>query len=132
MCVNANKCQRRKDSKFVKYGQEKLKKNGSTHTDVSFSGYFDSGCLRWRGWEGWVLEGMEENKKSASPKIKLRMTQKMAHRVYQGWHVPTCGGLPQPTLSRLTALAATVSKLRFRLRLSLAWRNLGLFPYGKC
>ncbi|MDD5818119.1 MAG: hypothetical protein PUE05_06305 [bacterium] len=22
----------------------------------------------------------------------------MTHRVYQGWHVPTGGGLPQPTL----------------------------------
>ena len=37
-------------------------------------------------------------KKSASPKKKLRLWLKMAHRVYQGEHVPTCGGLPKPTL----------------------------------
>ena len=42
--------------------------------------------------------------------------------MYQGWHVPTCGFSPQPTLSRLTAPAAAISKLSFRLRLSLAWK----------
>ena len=57
---------------------------------------------------------MEENKKSGGgrrPKKKplrgkkvgfaekkLRLWLKMAHRVYQGEHVPTCGGLPKPTL----------------------------------
>ena len=40
---------------------------------------------------------MEENKKSASPK-KNAPAEKMAHRVYQGGHVPTCCDLPQPTL----------------------------------
>ena len=36
---------------------------------------------------GWWLRG-----KKTAPDAK-----KMAHRVYQGWHVPTCGDLPQPT-----------------------------------
>ena len=45
-----------------------LKKSAQHTTPLSFSGYFDSRCLRWRGLKGWVLEGMEENKKSASPK----------------------------------------------------------------
>ena len=35
-------------------------------------------------------------KKVGCAEKKLRLTQKMAHRVYQGWHVPTCGNLPQP------------------------------------
>ena len=50
-----------------------FKKIGTTHTALSFFGYFDSRCLKWQGLKGWVLEGMEENKKSASPKIKLRL-----------------------------------------------------------
>ena len=50
-----------------------LKKSAQHTTPLSFSGYFDSRCLRWRGLKGWVFEGMEENKKSASPKIKLRL-----------------------------------------------------------
>ena len=37
-------------------------------------------------------------KKVGSAEKKLRLTQKMAHRVYHGWHVPACGDLPQPTL----------------------------------
>ena len=44
----------------------------------------------------------------------------MAHRVYHGWCVPTCEWLATTDPPRLTALAAAVSKLRFRLRLSLA------------
>ena len=58
--------------------------------------------LRWDGREQKV--GFAEKKHAYSKKI--------AHRVYQEWDVPTCGGLPRPTLSRLMALAAAVSKLR--------------------
>ena len=39
-------------------------------------------------------------KKVGSAEKKLRLSQKMAHRVYQGRHVPTRGDLPQPTLSK--------------------------------
>ena len=44
----------------------------------------------------------------------------MAHRVCQGWHIPTydsCHNRP----SEAHFLGSAISKLRFRLRLSLAW-----------
>ena len=66
---------------------------------------------------GCGLGGMEENKKSAPPKKKLRLPLKMAHRVYQRWHVPTydsCHDRPEALRS-----ATAISKLRFRLRLRL-------------
>ena len=44
------------------------------------------------------MDGREQ--KVGSAEKKLRLSQKMAHRVYQGRHVPTRGGLPQPTLSK--------------------------------
>ncbi|MDY4185064.1 MAG: hypothetical protein SOX83_03850 [Sodaliphilus sp.] len=48
-------------------------------------------------WDGGVLMDGREQKVGFAEK-KLRLTQKMAHRVYQGEHVPTYGGLPKPTL----------------------------------
>ena len=37
-------------------------------------------------------------KKVGFAEKKLRLWLKMAHRVYQGWHIPTYGFLPRPTL----------------------------------
>ena len=45
-------------------------------------------------------------KKSRLRRKKLRLTQKMAHRVYQGWHVPTCEWLATTDPPRFTAPAA--------------------------
>ena len=44
----------------------------------------------WRdgGWGDGGLSGMEENKKSASPKKNCGCRKKMVHRVYQGWLCP--------------------------------------------
>ena len=58
------------------------------------------------------LSGMEENKKSASPKKNCAYG---GWRGCQGWCVPTWGATTDPP--RLTAPAVAV----FRLRLSLAW-----------
>ena len=45
-----------------------------------------------------LREGMEENKKSASPKKNCAYSLPDSIVCIKGWHVPTCGDLPQPTL----------------------------------
>ena len=45
----------------------------------------------------WALWYGNEQKVGFAEK-KLRLWLKMAHRVYQGCHIPTCGFLPRPTL----------------------------------
>ena len=62
---------------------------------------------------------MEDNKKSASPKKNFAYSLPDSIVCIKGWCVPACGFSPQPT-PRLIALVSAVSKLRFRLRLSLA------------
>ena len=59
-------------------------------------------------------------KKVGFAEKKLRLPQKMAHRVYHGWCIPTCEWLATTDPPRLTALAAAVSKLRSASP-SLAW-----------
>ena len=44
-------------------------------------------------------EKAASRKKSRLRRKKTAADAKMAHRVYQGWHVPIGGDLPQPTLS---------------------------------
>ena len=71
--------------------------------------------MGWVEWDGGVsMDGREQKvgggrrpkkkplrgKKVGFAEKKLRLWLKMAHRVYQGEHVPTCGGLPKPTLSK--------------------------------
>ena len=46
--------------------------------------------------------------------------QKMAHRVYQGWRVPTCGDLPQPTLAEAHCLGLRCLQAALGFA-SLAW-----------
>ena len=50
------------------------------------------------GFWGCGLGGMEEIKKSASPKKTAAVGVGVGQRGYQGWHGPTCGDSPQPTL----------------------------------
>ena len=44
------------------------------------------------------MEWMEENKKSASPKKNFGYSLQDSIVCNKGWHVPTCGFSPQPTL----------------------------------
>ena len=92
---------------------------GNTNRECSFFGW-DSGVL---------MDGREQ--KVGFAEKKLRLWLKMAHRVYQGEHVPTCGGLPKPTLSKAHCFGYGFLQAALGCA-SLAWRNLGLFPYGKC
>ena len=75
----------------------------------------------WIEWDGG-LGGMEENKKSASTKKNCAYGSPDSIVCIKGWHVPTCGFSPQPTLSEAHITSLAFSKQRFRLRLSLAWR----------
>ena len=65
-------------------------------------------CFIWGRW--WGFDGWERIKSRLSRK-KLRPQQKMAHRVYQVWCVPTCEWLATTDPSRLTALRLAASKL---------------------
>ena len=58
-------------------------------------------------------------KKVDSAEKKLRLTQIMAHRVYQGWHSPTYGFLPRPPLSKAHCSGCGFLHATLRLRLRL-------------
>ena len=68
----------------------------------------------WWGFDGWKRTKSRLRRKKTTPMAK------MVHRVYQGWCVPTYGDLPQPTLYEAHLYGCAGSKLRFKLRLSLA------------
>ena len=79
-------------------------------------------CSRWVASHPTHIPRRPKKKPLRGKKVgfaekKLRLTQKMAHRVYQGWHVPTCGDLPQPTL-RGSLLRLRLSPSCARLRLA--------------
>ena len=60
-------------------------------------------------------------KNVGSAEKKLRLSQKMAHRVYQGRDVPTRGDLPQPTLSKAHCFGYGFLQTALGFA-SLAWR----------
>ena len=80
-------------------GKRNFKKIGSTHTPLSFFGYFDSRCLKWRGLKGWVLGGMEENKKSASPKKNYAYSLRDSIVFVDKWVNCLFGCFPHPLFS---------------------------------
>ena len=57
-------------------GKRNYKKICTTHTALSFFGYFDSRCLRWRGrdgcWKGW---------KRTKSRLRRKKTAPIAHTV---------------------------------------------------
>ena len=77
------------------------------------------GNVAFFGWDGGVLMDGREQKVGSAEK-KLRLWLKMAHRVYQGEHVPTYGGLPKPTL-RGSSLWLRLSPSCASAAPSLAW-----------
>ena len=46
----------------------------------------------------WQVSPFASRKKSRLRRKKLRLPQTVGHSAYQGWHIPTCGDLPRPTL----------------------------------
>ena len=60
-------------------------------------------------------EKVASRKKSRLRRKKTVPDAKMAHRVYQGWHVPTCDNLPQPTLRGSLLRLALSPSCVFRL-----------------
>ena len=71
------------------------------------------GCL---GFEGWKRTKSRLRRKKTMPDAK-----KMAHRVYQGWHIPTCGFSPQPTLSEAHCFGCGYLQAALQAAPSLAW-----------
>ena len=72
-------------------------------------------------WRDGGLSGMEENKKSASPKKNCACREKWRIVCIKGgMSLPVVACHNRPSEAHLYGCA--VSKLRFRLRLSLAWR----------
>ena len=71
---------------------------------TSFRHFITTRCSRWLAVLATHIPRRPKKKPLRGKKVgfaekKLRLTQKkLAHRVYQGWHVPTCGDLPQSTL----------------------------------
>ena len=75
------------------------------------------GCFAPHSHPSPPEEKAASRKKSRLRRKKMRLPQIMVHRVYQGCHVPTCGGLPQPTL-RGSLLWLRLSPSYARLRLA--------------
>ena len=60
-------------------------------------------CSRWVASHPTHIPRRPKKKPLRGKKVgfaekKLRLPQTVGHRAYQGWHIPTCGDLPQPTL----------------------------------
>ena len=102
-------------------------------------------CSRWLAVLATHIPRLPKKKPLRGKKVgfaekKHAYSKKIAHRVYQGWDVPTCGGLPRPTLRgswlwlrlspsfarlRLACKLSTIRHLRWQALFSLHAKKVG-------